>query len=63
MKIKHFLGIFRKKEGAKEPGRFSDFFLHTPVEKKIEVFKEAARRANEEQRETFRQSRLKTNAD
>jgi len=60
MKIKHFFTIFTKKGATGEAGRFSDFFLHAPVEKKIEVFKEAAQKANEEQREVLRQSRLKT---
>jgi len=35
---------------------FSDFLLHAPNEKKIEVFTEAARRASEDQRETIRKA-------
>ena len=31
----------------------SDFLLHAPQEKKIEVFTEAAKRANEDQRRTL----------
>lgn len=35
---------------------FSDFFLHASQEKKIEVFTEAARRANEDQRRTIKKA-------
>lgn len=50
-----------KKNGKKaKSGRFSDFFLHATEKKKKEVLKEAARKANEDQRELFSSSRLKT---
>ena len=32
---------------------FADFFLHAPEKRMQEVFKEAARRANEDQRRLF----------
>lgn len=51
--------FFRKAEKIEKPGRFSDFFLHAPENKKEEILKEAARRANEEQREVFERSRWK----
>jgi len=54
------LDFFRKTEKPEKSGKFSDFFLHAPENKKEEVFKETARRANEEQREVFERSRLKT---
>ena len=55
----NFLDIFKKKGEKQTPGKFSDFLLHAPKEKKEEVFKEAARRANEDQRKIFEESRLK----
>ena len=54
------LNLFRKSEQKGKPGRFSDFFLHAPERKKEEILKEAARKANEEQREVFLKSHLKT---
>ena len=54
--------LFRKTGQKATPSRFSDFFLHAPEGKREEVLKEAARRANKEQRETFIRSRLKTKA-
>lgn len=58
-----FLNLFKKTQKKDPPGRFSDFFLHASEKEKEKVFKEAARKANEEQREVFRQSRLKTKTD
>lgn len=52
--------IFRKTKEAEKSGKFSDFFLHAPEKEKERVFREAARRANEEQREIFERARLKT---
>ena len=57
------LNLFRKAEKTEKAGRFSDFFLHASENKKEEVLKETARRANEEQREVFERSRLKTKTD
>ena len=57
------LNLFRKAEKTEKSGRFSDFFLHASENKKEEVLKETARRANEEQREVFERSRLKTKTD
>ena len=53
--------MFSKKNGTQTAYTtgykgFSDFFLHAPNEKKIEVFTEAARRASEDQRETIKRS-------
>lgn len=42
--------LFRKNDGKKESGGFSDFLLHASPEKQIELFKEAARKANQDQR-------------
>jgi len=53
------LDFFKKAEKREKPGRFSDFFLHTPEKQKEEILKEAARKANEEQREVFTKSQLK----
>ena len=60
MKPLNFLNIFtsKKTNETKDSGRFSDFFLYAPPEKKIEVFREAAEQANKDQREIFKQSRL-----
>ena len=52
--------LFRKTEQINKPGRFSDFFLHASEKEKEEILREAARKANEEQREVFMRSRLKT---
>lgn len=54
------LNLFRKADKIEKPGRFSDFFLHAPKEKKEQVLREVAEKANQEQRETFMKSRLKT---
>lgn len=51
---------FFKRNGKKtKSGRFSDFFLHATEKEKKDVLKEAARKANEDQRELFTNSRLK----
>ena len=55
-----FLNLFKKTEQKEKSGRFSDFFLHAPEKKKEEVLREAARKANEEQREVFMKFHLKT---
>ena len=52
--------LFRKTEQKEKPGRFSDFFLHAPERMKEETLKEAAHKANEEQRELFLKYYLKT---
>ena len=57
-----FLDLFKKTEQKEKSGRFSDFFLHAPEERKEEVLREAAHKANEQQREVFRKSHFKTNA-
>ena len=51
--------LFVKSEQKEKSGRFSDFFLHAPEKKKEEVLREAARKANEEQREVFMKSHFK----
>ena len=54
MKLAHFLlKRFIKRE--KIADKFADFFLHTSEHEKKEVFKEAARRANQDQRAIFEQ--------
>lgn len=53
------LNLFKKADKIEKPGRFSDFFLHAPEKKREEVLREAARKANEEQKEVFMRSRLK----
>lgn len=53
------LNLFKKTKETREASRFSDFFLHASEKDKERVFREAARRANEEQREVFERSRLK----
>lgn len=55
--------FFRKKREIKRSSHFSDFFLHASIDKKKEVFTEAARLANEAQREVFKELdlKLKTN--
>lgn len=58
MKFTNFSAIFKKNKNIKESGKFADFFLHAPIEKKIEVFREAAQKANKDQRETFERSKV-----
>jgi hypothetical protein len=55
-----FRNLFRKKGSKEGPGLFSEFFLYASEEEKEKVFREAARRANEEQRRVFMKSHLKT---
>ena len=43
-----------------KPGKFADFLLHASDDKKEKIFGEVARKANEEQRELFMRSNLKT---
>jgi hypothetical protein len=57
------LDLFKKTKEIKKPSKFSNFFLHASENKKEEVFKEAARKANEEQREVFARSLLKVKID
>lgn len=59
MIITYILTIFKRKNG-KEPARFSDFFLYASPEQKKEIFREAAEKANKEQRDTFLRSRFET---
>lgn len=54
------LDLSKKTKEIREASKFSDFFLHAPEREKERVFKEAARRANEERREVFERARLKT---
>lgn len=62
MKLPNLFKKTEKTEKTEKSGRFSDFFLHASESKKEEIFKEAARRANEQQREIFERSRLKVKA-
>lgn len=54
-----FLNFFRKTKYKEKSGKFSDFFLHTSDNEKKEILKEAAYKANEEQRDVYLKSRLK----
>lgn len=47
------LNLFKKNGKKLKPGRFSDFFLHASEKEKKEVLKEAAYKANQDQRELF----------
>jgi len=57
----NLFNLFRKTEQKEKPGRFSEFFLHASEKEKI--FKEAARKANEEQREVFTRHHYKTKTE
>lgn len=57
-----FLNFFRKTKYKEKSGKFSDFFLHTPDNEKKEILIEAARKANEEQRDVYLKSRLRAKA-
>jgi len=54
-----FLNFLKKTKYKEKSGRFSDFFLHTPDNEKKEILREAACKANEEQRDVYLKSRLK----
>ncbi|OGZ72242.1 MAG: hypothetical protein A2908_03820 [Candidatus Staskawiczbacteria bacterium RIFCSPLOWO2_01_FULL_38_12b] len=54
-----FLNFFTKNYTQKEQSIFSGFFLHASDEKKKKILNEAARRANEDQREIFRKAQVK----
>lgn len=56
-KLLNFLNAFKEAD-TKESGHFSDFFLRETMEKKREVFTEAARRANKDQREVLERANL-----
>ena len=55
MKLPAFL---QRKTREIESDTLADFLLRAPEHKKKEVFREAAQRANEEQRRVLEQSRL-----
>ena len=60
--MKNLLKSLFKKEAKPTEDRFSDFFLHASADSKEELLTEAARKANEEQRELFNraQHQIKT---
>lgn len=53
------IDLFKKSGKKAKPGRFSDFFLNATEKEQKEVLKEAARKANEDQRELISSSHLK----
>lgn len=55
MKMPKFLNIFKKRSNQNY-NSVSGFFLRAPKEEKEKVFKEAARMANEDQRELLRRT-------
>lgn len=55
--MKNLLKSLWKKEVKPTEDRFSDFFLHASADTKAEILTEAARKANEQQRELFNQAR------
>ena len=59
MKLLELLKISRKKVDTYKAEGFSDFFRNAPEEAKEKVLKEAAHRANEDQRRVFEQVQLK----
>ena len=56
-KILNKLNIFKAKSGSDS---IADFFLHASEKEKMDVIKEAARRANEDQREVFKKFSTKS---
>ena len=57
------LNLFIKNKTKERSGRFSEFFLHASEKEKEKIFKEAARKANEEQREVFTRHHYKTKTE
>lgn len=58
MKLLNFLNNMKTKIDARKSDNISDFFLKASAEEKKKVFMEAARRSNEDQRETLRRANL-----
>lgn len=54
--------LFKKVEEKEKTASFSEFFLHASEDQKHKVLKEAAQKANEDQREVFLKSKLKMKA-
>ena len=57
-----FFNFFKKVKKERLMGSFSSFFLYASPDEKKKVFMDAARRANQDQRETFRKAGLKLKA-
>lgn len=49
--------LFKRGKVQRPADTFSDFFRNASKEEQIKVFKEAARRANEDQRKLFNQAK------
>lgn len=56
----NLFSFFRNTLHKEKPGKFADFLLNASDDKKEKIFGEVARKANEEQRELFLRSNLKT---
>jgi hypothetical protein len=56
MKITNFLQNCKTFFSGGRPAGFSDFLINASPEEKKQVFKEAAEKANEEQRRTFKKA-------
>ena len=50
---------FLKRHSKKPEGRFADFLLNASPKEKMRIFTDAAKRVNEDQRETLRRANLK----
>lgn len=61
MKFAYSRSIFKAKS-KKEAGGFSDFFLNASDQEKMKILKEAAQKANEEQKKVFSKSHSKARA-
>lgn len=57
--MKKLLTLFKKNKAKLKISNFSDFFLHASPQQQEKVILEAAKRANEEQREVFKKLTLK----
>ena len=57
MKLFNLFTILHKRPAKSR--EISDFLLHASEQKQKKLFMEAARRANEDQRETYRKAQLK----
>ncbi len=54
------LNILKTKKDLKKPGKFADFFLNASENKKKQIIRQAAERANKDQYEVFIKSRVGT---
>lgn len=59
MNIRNFIACFRSKPTSKEYSGVADFMINASMEEKISVFRKAAQKANEDQRQILKKAKSK----